>query len=565
MKKTLTLVCSVWLGTLFSQSSPQTYTVPGAYSFTVPAGVTSITVEVIGAGGSGGGNGTGGGGGGVYAKGVYAVTPGAVLPVKVGTPGSGAAAGTSSVSTFISASGGANGTTVSNPSVGGGGAGGTGTGGNIANYSGGTGGGGYYTYFGGGGAGAGGSVSNGTNGGNTVAYNGTNCLTPGGSAGTGGGAPAGNGGKGAGFTNSSCSATDPAASGSNFGGGGGGGNGIGSTPGTGAGGYCQISWLSCAAPSAPANNTPASNQVICASNTATLLATGSGTLNWYASASSGTSLGTGTTYVTPALAAGTYTYYAATSNTCTEGPRTAVTISVNANPVISVPNGTICSGQSFTLSPSGASSYTYSSGSPVVSPTAPTNTNVVSATYIYTITGSNAAGCRATVNSSVTVFPLPAVNASSTPSLICSGSTATLIASGANSYTWSTNASTSVVPVTPSVTTTYSVTGRSSTNGCSNAAMVTVSVSACTGIHNLSSNAMALTIYPNPGKGDFTISSESDETLLLTDNMGKIVRTIVLQANNHYKAEVNGLSNGIYYLVSEDGKQPIREKIVVAK
>lgn len=68
----------------------QTVTTPlGSGSFTVPAGVTSITVEVWGAGGRGGSragsNGaTGGGGGGAYSRSVLAVTPGQTINYYVG-------------------------------------------------------------------------------------------------------------------------------------------------------------------------------------------------------------------------------------------------------------------------------------------------------------------------------------------------------------------------------------------------------------------------------------------------------------------------------------------------
>jgi hypothetical protein len=236
---TLALLCLV-ANIAFSQSGSESFTSSGI--FNVPDGVSSITIEVVGAGGSGGFNGTGGGGGGGYAKGEYAVEPGESLEVTVGIGGSGASAGTTSVSSLISATGGENGISVPNPNIGGGGAAGVGSGGTIANRTGGTGGGGYYTYFGGGGGGAAGSDGNGSIGGNTIVWNGSNCLTPGGEGGIGGGIPGGDGGKGAGFTDAFCTVTNPAAGGTNYGGGGGGGNGNGGGPGAGAGGYCLISW-----------------------------------------------------------------------------------------------------------------------------------------------------------------------------------------------------------------------------------------------------------------------------------------------------------------------------------
>ena len=76
--------------------SVETFDDPGTYDFTVPAGVTEITVEVWGAGGGGGGssqnNQGGSGGGGGYARQVISVTPGQVIPYSVGAGGNAGAA-----------------------------------------------------------------------------------------------------------------------------------------------------------------------------------------------------------------------------------------------------------------------------------------------------------------------------------------------------------------------------------------------------------------------------------------------------------------------------------------
>lgn len=73
------------------------YTAPGTYLFTVPAGITSLTCTVVGAGGGGGGlwnpgdawSGAGGGSGGLYSNQTIAVVPGTVLQVVVGAGGAG--------------------------------------------------------------------------------------------------------------------------------------------------------------------------------------------------------------------------------------------------------------------------------------------------------------------------------------------------------------------------------------------------------------------------------------------------------------------------------------------
>jgi hypothetical protein len=75
------------------------YTTAGSDTFTVPAGVTSVTVEVWGGGGGGGGRsssrsgGAGGGGGGAYAEGTVSVTPGESYTVMVGAGGAGGPTG----------------------------------------------------------------------------------------------------------------------------------------------------------------------------------------------------------------------------------------------------------------------------------------------------------------------------------------------------------------------------------------------------------------------------------------------------------------------------------------
>lgn len=240
MKKLLICISIITTTSFLSaQSGYQEFTTSG--SFTVPPDVTSINIEVIGGGGGGNINGYGGGGGGGYSFGTFAVTPGDVIPVTIGLGGaSGSSGGTTSVGAFLQATGGATGTWVSHPNIGGGGAGGVGSGGTI-NYTGGTGGGGYWTYFGGGGGGAAGPDGDGSPGGDAIVWSG-NCLFPGATGGASGGFPGGDGGKGAGFQDAGCNVTDPAEPGFNYGGGGGSGNGIGSTPGQGADGYAIITW-----------------------------------------------------------------------------------------------------------------------------------------------------------------------------------------------------------------------------------------------------------------------------------------------------------------------------------
>ncbi len=71
----------------------QIYSTQGSSTFTVPSGITSITVKMWGAGAGGGGGGNGGagagGGGGGYVSATFSVTPNETLNVYVGGGGSG--------------------------------------------------------------------------------------------------------------------------------------------------------------------------------------------------------------------------------------------------------------------------------------------------------------------------------------------------------------------------------------------------------------------------------------------------------------------------------------------
>ena len=186
------------------QVSPLNFDTPGANTFTVPGGVTSVTIKLWGGGGGAGqddpylGENAGGGGGGGYASKVLTVTPGQVLSFTVGTGGAagtlinpplnlGGGNGTASTYSTVSAGGGVGGVDGGNNYATTGGPGGTSSGGDV-NTSGSIGG---YNYYG---LGYGGASPNGGAQQNTNAANG-NAPGGGGCSGNGGGAGAGANGR----------------------------------------------------------------------------------------------------------------------------------------------------------------------------------------------------------------------------------------------------------------------------------------------------------------------------------------------------------------------------------
>jgi trimeric autotransporter adhesin len=144
-----------------------------------------------------------------------------------------------------------------------------------------------------------------------------------------------------------------------------------------------------------------------------------------------------------------------------------VVVTVNPSPTVNAGNDqSVCAGTSVTLSASGASNYVWNNGV----------TNGVAfipgSTQTYTVTVS-ANGCQATDQVTVTVNPLPTVNAGVDQS-ICIGTEIMLSGSGAQNYVWS-NGVVNGVSFTPGSTQTYTVTGTDA-NGCTNTDQVTVTV-----------------------------------------------------------------------------------------
>ncbi len=214
----------------------ETYTSPGEHSFTVPAGVTEITVEAWGGGGGAGkGQGNdagGGGGGGAFASRTIAVSAGQLYSIVVGAGGAGATGdiGSTGGNSIITLGGSpmlqANGGSPGNGRIGGAG-GTTSSGTGIVSYAGGDGGSGHDTAqpFNRRGGGGGGSAFS---------------DAPGGNGQDGGGNSGGAGGDGEGDGGSGVQGNDNTGNPGNAPGGGGGGGGAGGNGGDGANGQIII-------------------------------------------------------------------------------------------------------------------------------------------------------------------------------------------------------------------------------------------------------------------------------------------------------------------------------------
>jgi len=203
----------------------------------------------------------------------------------------------------------------------------------------------------------------------------------------------------------------------------------------------------------------AGGTAVCAGEALTLTGAGANTYVWNTSS-------TNTTIIQSPATTTTYSVIGTSAQNCSA---TAIKIIiVNLLPVISVNSGAVCPGFSFTLNPSGATTYSYSGGSNIVSPLVNTN---------YSVTGTSSLGC---VSSQAAIANVSVVNSLivsvAGPSSICIGQKANLTASGAGTYTWNTGVTTNTLSSTPLVNTSYTVIGG--TGSCTNTAIYFVMVNA---------------------------------------------------------------------------------------
>jgi gliding motility-associated-like protein len=219
---------------------------------------------------------------------------------------------------------------------------------------------------------------------------------------------------------------------------------------------------------------------VCVGSATTLTGSGGQTYSW--------STGATTTAISVApTIASSYTVIGTDGNGCKNID--SATVFVNSLPVVSAgPDVSICIGNSTTLTGSGASTYSWSTGVNaaiiLVTPTATTT---------YTVFGTDSKGCKNIDTVTVHVSPLPVVSAGADVS-ICLGSNTTLTGSGGITYLWSpagtlnnTNVSNPVANPTGSITYTLIATDG---NSCSNMDTVKVTVLALPAI--ITSNDTAI-------------------------------------------------------------------------
>ncbi len=215
----------------------------------------------------------------------------------------------------------------------------------------------------------------------------------------------------------------------------------------------------------PTVNVTATSTNICSGGNTSLSQSGLTNFTWTSS------IGNYTTNPVVVTLTGTttFTVFGTDANGCSGSNSISILVSNNPNITISTTSNTLCSTNNVTLTANGASSYTWSTGSftstsnPLVYNPIVTSPSVLN----FSVTGSSGPSCQGSSVLSLTAYPLPNISISANNN-ICVGSSATLAASGANTYTWTDGANifnTPIIVVSPTSSVNYTITGTN-TFGC---------------------------------------------------------------------------------------------------
>ena len=73
----------------------------------------------------------------------------------------------------------------------------------------------------------------------------------------------------------------------------------------------------------------------------------------------------------------------------------------------------------------------------------------------------------------------------------------------------------------------------------------------------------AISIYPNPSHGEFSVQSSKALEMKIINELGQVIKLISLNENNNYKMEVQNIPSGIYFITNE--KASINQKVIIEK
>ncbi len=209
--------------------------------------------------------------------------------------------------------------------------------------------------------------------------------------------------------------------------------------------------------------------------------------------------------------------------------------------------------------------------------------NLNSASHIYSSVGNytvqlvlNYTCYSDTVNQ---VINIPALspqllinNSISNQITVCSGNTVNLLASGANSYSWSTGQTSSSISISPVANVNYTVYGRDSVSGCASQKVLVVNLSPCLGVEENKTENKFISIFPNPAKGLLSVRFENEAirgsgyVLELFTTLGIKLMRQEIESTAQTDLDVHDLEAGIYtVLIKNSHGQVYSTKLLLSK
>lgn len=270
------------------------------------------------------------------------------------------------------------------------------------------------------------------------------------------------------------------------------------------------------ASSCPVSVTPTTVSQCGAPAPVTLTATGATSYSW--APATGLSATTGATVTANPGVTTNYTVTGTAAGGCSSTAVVTFTVGVKPNASFTASATSVTPGTtvSLTNTSSGASSYEWYVNGQLIGTTTDASGPIPSAgTYTVRLIASSASGCKDTAEVIIIASACPITVTASVPS-VCQGGSATLSASGADTYAWapatglSATTGASVIAA-PTATTTYTVTGTAA-GGCTSTAAVTLSIGATAEFAGLAASyckndAAVVTLIGSPAGGVFKIDN----------------------------------------------------------
>lgn len=209
------------------------------------------------------------------------------------------------------------------------------------------------------------------------------------------------------------------------------------------------------------------------------------------------------------------------------------------SPTLTVNSGTICRGEQFTISPTGANQYSVTQQKFIIQPLFSSN---------YTITGISDNGCKASKVSTITVIQPPKVSIVGLAT-VCAQETYSLIAKNAQRYVWYGGDTSRILSFQSTPGRYFFVLTGKNEQGCMGSTSLEVVVNLCSGIAEESESKISL--YPSLADYSITLKDVKVGNIYkLFDLSGQMVKHGVTHTESE-TLDISNLKPGIYLVTIE--------------